>query len=199
MPATLGDRVWAHGYRLKCVLSQAGTRDAGTRVPVYAHRDEMVRDLAWIAYEHDTLGSLLPHLVPSLTIPPLPDMSKVKVDALRHPTQMAERMLRGMLRGVRLPAGDCEDWAGLILACGLAGFARKGWLAIARYEGRAKCHAVAQWEDTDGTWTASNWFGGRPVFGRPSSLFKSLDSLVRWPVHLAQDQSLVLGWPEVVT
>lgn len=188
-------KLWTHTYRARCALSQMGTAAGGVRIPVYPHRDEMVRDLAWISYLGDTVGALAPDWAA------LPDwLSKKKVDALRHPTQMAERMIRGRTLLVRVPSGDCEDWAGLILACGLAGFARRAWLNVAQYNGGATAHAFAEWVDADGPWTASNWWGAKPMAGRPAALFKpgQLTGLVRWPVHMTTGQALVLGWPEVV-
>lgn len=199
MASLLRDRAYAQWYRVQGRASQRLTRVDGAAVPVFAHRDDMVRDLHWISYLADTMGAFMP---PWMVTPPSWMMSR-GFDALRHPSWMAARMAEGKRKGIQMAAGDCEDWSALILACGLVGFARKGrsWLNLARYDGRKVCHALAEWDDADGTWTASNWRGGKPLVGRPAGTFSAnvpLDSLVRFPVTLGSDQALVLGPPEVV-
>lgn len=199
MASLLRDRAYAQWYRAQARMTQMVTRVDGAMVPVFAHRDDMVRDLHWISYAADTVGTFMP---PWMLAPPA-WMRTRKFDALRHPSSMVARMVDGKRRGVQLPGGDCEDWSALILACGLVGFARRGrsWLHLARYDHRRVCHALAEWDDADGTWTASNWRGGRPLAGPPVGTFSAnvpLDSLIRFPVSLGHGQSLVLGPPEVV-
>ena len=202
--------LYPHTYALRAAITQRLTRWPGHPVTRYGSTNQIAVAPTRLHYRTDTVN----HLAESAGFPlppgPLKDLAGRKFDFLRHVSQSQRNMDwlddagSPPPEGMKLTAGDCDDfsayWAAALLAGGLAVEVRLVCVVWQPATGEPVAHMLAEWDDDGGhTWSASNWFQceARPATAAEVMGFylrRPLTYVTRWRITLAPGDRLRL-WP----